>query len=367
MKGRWRLRFRLRSVARSIRVWFRTHIPNRLWGTFLFASLLLGTGTVGYRWIEGEHWSYFDGFYMTAVTLTTIGYGETHELSNRGRAFTVVLAYSGIFTLAYLASELVRSVVTGEIRDVLGRQWVDEELRKLTGHTIVCGYGRMGKIICVELERQRKRFVVIDRSPELLTELPYRYGLPLHGDASVDDVLRKAGAERARSLITAVSSDADNLYICLTARLLNKSLMIVARAEEEEAEVKLMKVGANKVISPYLSGGHRAVQAVVRPTALNFMELATRPEFADIQIEEISVFEGSRLAGHSLRHHRIHQDLGIVIFGILRPGGELLYKPPADTIMEPGATLVALGQRKQLDRLEILAGSEEHSHPEPPE
>jgi voltage-gated potassium channel len=321
--------------------------------------MLLGIGTVGYRWIEGEHWSYFDGFYMTAITLTTIGYGELHELSTTGRMFTVILAYSGIFTLAYFASELVRSVVTGELRQVIGRQWVDDQLAGLNGHLIVCGYGRMGKIVCTELERQGRWFVLIDKSQDLLQTWPYKYGLNVYGDATADELLRKAGIERARALITVVGSDADNLYITLSARLLNPKLLIVARAEEEDAETKLRKVGANKVISPYLAGGHRAVQAVLRPVVLHFMEMATRPEFLDLQIEEVKISRDSSMAGQSLRHSRIHQDMGILVVGIQRPNGELLYNPPVDTVVEVDSVLIALGQRRQLEQLEKLASAKD--------
>jgi voltage-gated potassium channel len=327
-----------------------------VWLAVLIPGFLLGVGTVGYRWIEGEPWTYFDGFYMTAITITTIGYGEVHPLSNIGRAFTVVLAYGGIFTLAYFASELVRAVVTGELRQAIGRQWVDEQLATLNGHLIVCGYGRMGKIVCSELDRQKRRFVLIDKSPELLKELPFQYALPLVGDATADELLRKAGVERAKALITVVSSDADNLYITLSARLLNPKLLIVARAEEEDAETKLRKVGANKVISPYLAGGHRAVQAVLRPAVLHFMEMATRPEFLDLQIEEIRIAPGSALAGRTLNQSHIHKELGIVVVGIVRPSGELLYNPPTDTVLEADAVLIALGQRRQLDQVEKLAG-----------
>jgi voltage-gated potassium channel len=328
-----------------------------VWTVFLIAAALLGVGTVGYRWIEGGHWSYFDGLYMTAITLTTIGYGETHELSTNGRIFTIVLAYSGIFTLAYFASELVRAVVTGELRQVIGRQWVDDQLATLTGHLIVCGYGRMGKIVCAELDRQKKWFVVIDQSAELLKELPYSHALPLPGDATADELLRKAGVERAKALIAVVGSDADNLYITLSARLLNPKLLIVARAEEEDAESKLRKVGANKVISPYLAGGHRAVQAALRPAVLHFMEMATRPEFLDLQIEEVRVAPGSKLAGKSLRETRIRAELGIVVVAVLRPGGELVYNPSGDTVAEPECILIALGQRRHLEQLEKLAAA----------
>lgn len=351
-----RLWGRLRAVPRRSLRWVRGHVPRRVWGTLLIAVLLLGTGTVGYRWIEGPHWSYFDGFYFTAITLTTIGYGETHPLDGPGRVFTVVLAYGGIFTLAYFASELVRATVTGELRAAVGRQRMDEELSTLTGHTVVCGFGRMGRIVCSELERQRKRFVVVDGSADVLAAFPFRHGLPVHGDATADEILRKAGIDRAKSLITVVGSDADNVYITLSARLLNPKLLIVARAEEEDADAKLRKVGANKVISPYLAGGHRAVQAVLRPTVLHFMEMATRPEFLDLQIEEVRVDPGSAMAGQTLRQTRIHPELGIVVVGIMRPGGELLYNPQGDTVAEADAVLIALGQRRQLDQLERLAG-----------
>lgn len=355
---RWR-RFwvHVRGLVRRVRRWVHSHVPRLLWLAALIPVMLLAVGTVGYRWIEGDHWSYFDGFYFTAITLTTIGYGETHELSQRGRMFTVVLAYSGVFTLAYLASELVRATVTGELRKAIGRQWVDDQLGNLSGHLIVCGHGRMGRIVCAELDRQKKWFVLIDVQPEELEGVRYAHGLPLAGDATADELLRKAGIDRAKALVTVVGSDADNLYITLSARLLNPQLLIVARAEEEDAEAKLRKVGANKVISPYLAGGHRAVQAALRPAVLHFMEMATRPEFLDLQIEEVRVSPGSSLAGRSLRQTRMNSDLGIIVVGILRPNGELMYNPTGDTVIEADAVLIALGQRRHLDHLEKLAGS----------
>ena len=356
MRGLRRLAVRVRGAWRRVRRWLHSHVPRLLWLALVIPTVLLTIGTLGYRWIEGEKWSYFDGFYMTAITLTTIGYGETHSLSQNGRVFTVILAFSGIFILAFLSSELVRAVVTGQLRLAIGRQWVDDQLATLSGHIIVCGHGRMGRIVCNELNHQKKWFVLIDKSPELLRDLPYGHCLPLSGDATADELLRKAGIERARALIAVVGSDADNLYITLSARLLNPKLMIVSRAEEEDAEAKLRKVGANKVISPYLAGGHRAVQAVLRPAVLHFMEMATRPEFMDLQIEEVKVAAGRSLAGRSLRETRIGADLGIVVVGILQASGELIYNPAADTVVEPGAILIALGQHRNLEQLEKVAG-----------
>lgn len=334
----------------------RFRVPRRLRSAVLVLVLFLAIGSSGYRVIEGPQWSWFDGLYMTGITLTTLGYGEVHPLSTPGRVFTLFLAFGGIFILFYLGIELVRLVVTGEIRELVGRERMEAELAGLAGHLIVCGFGRMGRIVSAELERQRKRFVVIDKDVQPIADWPFRYGVKIHGDATEDDVLRKARAGHAAALITVVASDAENLYISLSARLLNPKLWIIARAEEEAAEVKLRKVGANKVISPYLTGGHRAVQAALRPTALDFIDLATRSEFLDLQIEEIKVAPGSRLAGRTVAETRLHQDLGILFVGILRPSGELEYNPAADAKIEAGATLVALGQRKHLDELERQAG-----------
>jgi voltage-gated potassium channel len=344
----------LRSRFKRVRRFIRTLLPRRVWGTLTFAAALLGVGTVGYRTIEGPHWSYFDGFYMTAITLTTIGYGETHELSARGRLFTVILAYTGIFILAYFASELVRSVVTGELQDFIGRQRVADALDELKDHVIVCGYGRMGKTVCSELNQKKCHFVIIDNNAPLLADCPYEYGLPLNGDATADDTLRRAGVDRAKALITVVASDAENLFITLSARLLNSKLSIIARAEEEGAEVKLRKVGANKIISPVTAGGHRAVQAVLQPTVLHFMEMATRPDFLDLQIEEVRVEPGSWLAGLTFQQARLNEETGVVVLGILGTNNNLLTNPPAETLVDPYAILIVIGQRAQLEKLDSL-------------
>lgn len=353
MKRAWK---RARAVPRFMWRKVRRVVPRPVLRSLGIMLGLIVVGTVGYPLIEGDPWTLFDGLYMTVITLLTIGYGEIPQpLSTGGRAFTMVLAFGGVFTVAYYAGEVVRGTLTGELQALLGRQRMEDDLAALTGHLIVCGYGRMGRIICGELERQRKRFVAIDTAPPP-ADWPYRHGVWLTGNATEDEVLRRAGIDRARAIVTAVGSDADNLYITLSARLLNPKLFIVARAEEEEAEAKLRKVGANKVISPYLAGGHRAVQAVLRPTVLHFMEMATRPEFVDLQIEEVRVEPASALAGKSLRESRLSQDLGVIVVGILRPTGEVLYGPGGDVVMEPGATLIVIGQRARLDRVEVQAG-----------
>jgi voltage-gated potassium channel len=334
----------------------RRFLPRRIRRLVLVPLVILIVGTVAYPLIEGPPWTAFDGLYMTVITLTTLGYGEIpQELSWQGRTFTMLLALGGIFTLFYIATEIVRGVVTGEIRDLIGKERMEDELKHLSGHLIVCGLGRMGGIVCDELERLKKRFVVIDKMPQP-PGWNYLQGLHLQGDANEDEVLKRAGIDRAKALITVVGSDADNLYIVLSARLLNPHVLIVARAEEEEAEGKLRKVGANKVISPYLAGGHRAVQAVLRPAVLSFVEMASRPEFIDLQIEEIKVEAGGGLVGKTLRDSRLSQDYGVIVIGIIQPTGEVVYGPPGEAVLEPNATMIAIGRLRQLQAVEKLAG-----------
>ena len=330
--------------------------PDAIWWAVLVPTALLCIGTVGYPLIEGEPWTHFDGFYMTAITLTTIGYGELHPLSISGRIFTVILAYGGIFTLAYFMTELVRSVLTGELRNLLGRTRMEDELSRMSEHIIVCGYGRMGKIVCEELERQQTPFVVIDMAMIPSKEdWHYKYGLYLHGNATEDEVLRQAGIERASSLITTVGTDSENLYITLSARLLNPKLIIVARAEEEAAESKLRKVGATKIVSPYLAGGHRAVQAVLQPTVFQFLHTRKTSHLEAFEIEEIFVQPRSRLVGQTLGGARVRQELGVVILGIMEHDGQALYNPDGSAQIHAESTLIALGTNRKLRELHRLA------------
>jgi len=330
-------------------------LPRRLRRMLVIPLVIVGIGTVAYPLIEGEKWSLFDGLYMTVITLTTLGYGEIPEpLSKPGRVFTMCLALGGIFILFYIATDAIRSVVTGELRDLLGKERMDDRLKHLRDHMIVCGFGRMGKIVCDELEKLHHPFVVIDTDTPK-TEWPYAHGLRLYGNATEDDLLRRAGIDRAKALMAVVGSDAENLYITLSARLLNPKLMLVARAEEEEAEAKLRKVGVNKVISPYLTGGHRAVQAVLKPSVLHFMESATKSEYTGLQVEELRIEPGSKLARTTIESSRLVQDYNVTVVGVLQSNGELLSSPTGDTVIEPGAVLIAIGTRPNLERIEPLA------------
>ncbi len=316
---------------------------------------LLAVGTLGYQLVED--WGWFDALYMTVITITTVGFLEVHTLSPGGRVFTMALALGGVFTAFYAAAEFIRAVVTGEIRSVLGRQRMESRLEKLSGHLVVCGFGRMGRLVAEEFASAGLPFVVIDREAKVFEGYAIPEGIPLVGDATADEVLRQAGVERARALVTAAASDADNLFITLSARLLNDKLLIVARAEGEGAELKLRRAGATRVVTPYTIGGHRVAQAVLRPNAMDFIELATRTGHLELQIEEVAVRPGSALVGRSIKASPIRSELGIIIVAIKKPEGRMAFNPAPETALEAGDLLITLGHRQQLDRLEQMAGA----------
>jgi voltage-gated potassium channel len=329
-------------------------LPRRVVLLLLVPLALVVAGTLGYYFLEPSY-SLFDAFYMTVITLTTVGYEEVHPLGPRGRWFTILLLLGGVFAFFYTATELLRAVVGGELQGFLGRQRMERSLAALDRHLIVCGYGRMGRHICQEFSRQRLPFVIIDRKEEALRDFHLPHGIPLVGEATADEVLRRAGVERARALVTVAASDADNLFITMSARLLNERLFIVARAEGEQAEPKLLRAGANRVVAPYAIGGAKVAQAVLRPAVVDFIELATRTEHIDLQLEETLLQPGCRLAGQDLRASRLRQDLGVIVVAIKKANGHLVSNPTGDEVMEAGDTLIALGNRQSLDGVEDLA------------
>jgi voltage-gated potassium channel len=323
--------------------------PRRLALIVLIPLLLILTGTLGYRVIEG--WNYFDALYMTVISLTTVGYLEVHEMSRAGRAFTMLLCLGGVFTIFFAITETLRSIINGEVQGLLERRFMENRLRELNHHLIVCGFGRMGRLVCQEFSKQGEPFVAVERRAELLEDVQLPHGILLHGDDTSDEVLQRAGVERARSLITVVASDADNLYITMSSRLLNDKLFIVARAEEHRSEQKLLRAGANRVVSPTILGGARVAQAVLRPAVVDFIELATRTEHFELQIEEIQIDPKSTLAGQTLEVSKLRQDFGTIIVAVKKASGRMTFNPPPDAVMEPGDILIAIGDRESLDRL----------------
>lgn len=319
----------------------------------LLPALLLG-GTVGYRLIEGMTW--FQGFYMTLITVSTVGFGEIGELSQAGRAFTACLILAGVFLVAFSTAAFIESIVEGELAHYFGRRRLEREIAALQGHWIICGYGRMGALVAKEIRRSKNPppFVVMDQNLERIKHCEEDGNLYLMADATDEESLRMAGIERARGLVSLVASDAGNVFICLTARQMNPKLLIIARALEDRSTPKLRHAGANKVISPYQVGGHRLSQAVLQPAVADFLEFAQSHDLL-LEMEEARILEQSRLAGVDLRNANLRIELDLIVLAIRRPTGEMLFNPRADTRLQAGDTLIAMGSAAHLAELQKIA------------
>ena len=315
--------------------------------------VLLLVGTSGYVLIEG--WSVFDALYMTVITLGTVGFAEVHPLSDPGRAFTMVLVMGGVFSIFYFGSIGVRLVADGELATFWRRRKVQQQLDALTGHIIVCGFGRLGRRVCDEFARRGVPYVAIDHRADAFDGVELPGGLGLHGDATSDALLERAGLGRARALIAALTGDAENLYVTMTARLLSDKLFILSRAESSQAEAKLLRAGATRVVSPYVVTGYRAAQAVLRPEVMEFVEVATGNQHLELEMEQIKVSATSALVGKSLESARVRQAFGVIVVAVRREGGKMIYNPPADQPFQTGDVLIALGARAELAALDTAA------------
>lgn len=327
-------------------------VKRQLAHSLLLIAGLIFLGTIGYVMVEG--WSAFDSLYMTIITITTVGYGEVHPLSNIGRVFTLFLIVGGVGTILYALNNAARILIEGELQDMVGRRKVEKKIKGLKDHYIVCGYGRMGKVICKELHEQESQFVVIEK--EHIDTDSADSILFISGDATRDEVLREAGIERATGLISVLPTDAENLYVVLSARVLNPELNIVARAGEEGSEQKLLRAGADRVVSPYHIGGLRIAHSILKPAVVDFIEFATRSGNIDLRMEEVYVREGSRITGMTLDECGIGRELGIIIVAIKESGGEMRFNPTFKTTIKAEDILIALGERAKLKVLEDMAG-----------
>ena len=298
-----------------------------------------------------EDWNFLDSIYMTIITLSTVGYGEVKNMGTAGRIFTIVLIFFGIFTITYIVGLMAETAIESEIRSIFGRRKLDKKIKSLKDHYIICGYGRIGRIICKELSHKSIPLVVIENNEQARQQLEQDKLLCLFLDATEEETLVKAGIERAKGLVSVVSSDAENVYISLTARGLNPRLYIISRAEDEGAERKLLRAGANKVILPYMIGGRRMAQAIIRPNVSDFFELAIHGHSFELNIEEIIVGEESGLNNLTLIDSGIRQEMDIIIIGIKQKDDKMIFNPSSQTKIQSGDILIAMGRGKNLERL----------------
>ena len=316
----------------------------------LFSILLIALGTAGYMWIE--KWSMLDALYMTVITVSTIGYGEVHAVSPEGRIFTLFLIILGVGFFLYVIGNVVQFLVEGRIREILGRHKLDKQINELNHHYIVCGYGRMGRALCRYLTRKHLRFVAIEKNVDRIPVMNQDGILYISGEATSEENLRKAGIEKATNLITALGTDADNVFLVLLAKGLNPNLYVVARASQNASKKPLYTAGADVVVSPFDVGARRMAHAVLRPNVIRFLELAFADENTDIHIEEITIAGSSKLVDQSLQESGIRQNYDLNILSIVQADGTMVFNPSATTQIRAGGSVIAVGKSKSLAKLE---------------
>ena len=316
----------------------------------VLASLVVGTTT--FHFLEG--WSFLDSLYATTQTVTTVGFGDVTPKTPGGRIFATGFMLVGVGVVLYALTTGVQTIVQSELVAVLGRRRRSRRMRKQRDHFIICGAGRVGSHLVRDLRRVGETFIVLESSAERVAELTSHGVSALMRDATLEESLREAGVEHAQGLAACLPDDADNVYVVLTARDLNPNLHIVARAVEEQAETKLMRAGANRVVAPTLIGGHRMAVALTKPAVGDFMDSITASRL-DLVFEQIPVEALSTLVGKTLRDTGIRPELDIVVVAIRRSSGDMLFNPSGDVGIEAGDMLIAIGHPDSLAKLKVLA------------
>jgi voltage-gated potassium channel len=319
------------------------------------AVLLLGLwilGITGYVVIEG--WGVLDAVYMTTISLTTVGYNEVHPLSSAGRIFTALLIAMGVGFFFYALGVLAEAIFEGHLKGLLGKRKMEKAISKLKQHFIICGYGRIGMSICRVLKERQYPLVVIENDSSAIQNIKTNNFLYVAGDATHDEILIQAGVERAKGIICVLGTDSDNVYITLTARSLNPGLLIVARADDANAENKMIKAGADRVISPYEIGARRMALAVLQPTVTEFLDLAVHSSAFDLRIEQVEIDSKSSLDGVSLVDAALRQKLGVTVLAVQQSSGGLTLTLDPQHIIRGDDILVALGSREGLNALREL-------------
>jgi len=333
-----------------------TRLTRRTVYIALAVAFTLLVGTIGF--IVIEDYPPFDAFYMTLTTMTTVGYREVHDLSQTGRIFNSVLIVFGVSTLFFAIGLMTQTIIELELGEFFEKRRVMRMIDKLKDHYIVCGFGRVGRSAAAELKQSGVPFVVIERRPERVESAVHSGMLALLADSTRDQTLREARIEKARGLVAALATDADNLFLILSAKTLNPMLNVAARVGEEEAEEKLRRAGANIVFAPYSNAGHQLAPALLRPQVYRFLDLATKSIGLDVGIEQVRVGEHSEFAAKTLMQMQIRRDIGVIVLAIRRANGAMLFNPPAEAEIAGGDILVVMGEAEDLKKLEALAGVE---------
>lgn len=323
-------------------------LKKRLLVAFLLLLFIIVLGTLGFRMFEG--WELIDCFYVTVTTISTVGYGDFAPVTREGRLFTVLLVVFGVGTMLYSVSMLAEMMVEDRLKRILGRGSMESRIERMKDHYIICGFGRMGSLICKEMAEEKAPFVVIEKDPEVIQKLEEEGYVYLKGDATEDKSLIRAGISRARGVVCVLSSDAENLYVILTAKELNPAAYILSRCEEETSEHRLLRAGADRVISPYKMGGMRMAMAILKPAMMDFIEITTRRQSLELRMEELPLSDRSEIIGKSLESSEIRKKYGLIIVAVKKDSGKMIFNPQAGYVIEKGDRLIALGEDDDVNR-----------------
>jgi voltage-gated potassium channel len=325
----------------------------------LLVLTLAGVGAVGYMAIEG--WDFLDSIYMVVITLATVGFREVHPLSPAGMVFTMLLIIFGLFVLYYVVRLLGEYVLENKLEEALNNRKMERTLKQLSGHYIICGFGRVGRQVAYELMQEGGGLVIIEKNPALAEEAKV-LGYPvIVGDSTEEDILKHAGILNAKTLVVALGSDSDSVLTIVTAKSLNNDLFIVARANGQHAASKLVKIGANRVVSPHQIGGFRMANFAVNPATADFLDDVQDLSNREIQISDVLVGNSSPVAGYSIAARLNNRNIGVTVLAIHKPDGNAIINPVGDTLIEAGDRLILLGTKDKLTPVIDMIGARERS------
>lgn len=327
---------------------------NRLTRRLLFIlfaiSGTLAAGTIGFTLIE--HYPPFDAFYMTLITMTTVGYGEIHPLSHAGRVFNSFLIFFGVTIIFIAMGAMTQTIIEVEFGDAIGKRRNKRMIENLKDHYIICGFGRVGRGAAAELQHAGAQFVIVDNSPDRVERAMLSGMLAVVADATRDETLSQVGIAKARGLVAALATDADNLFVLLSAKGLNPQMHVATRAAEEGAEEKMRRAGADAVFAPYAMTGHRLAQSLLRPHVVKFLDFTTGTLGENVNMEQVRVAEDCDMASQSIKDIQLGREFGVIVMAIRTRDGGMLFNPPADTRIRAGDYLIVMGRQDNLRTLE---------------
>ena len=339
----------------------RTRQSRRLLYRFLLIAGLLGltlvAGTVGFTIVQGD--TVFDAFYRTVTTITTTGNQELVPLHRPGQVFNAILILFGVTSMFLAVGAMTQTIIELELQDRFGKRRMKRMIQGLHDHVIVCGFGRVGRHASFELQQARAPFLILDRDEARVARANGMSMLAVAADATRDQSLREAGVERARGLIAALPSDAENLFIILSAKALNPKLRVVTRVSEEEAEEKLRRAGADTVLTPYAIAGNQMANALLRPHVVEFLDFEHSELGPRVSIEQVCVAPQGGFGARTLAQLMENHHAGAIVLAVRRKSGEMLFNPPAEHEITAGDFLIVMGERERLEELEKVLTSQE--------